>query len=380
MAGCNVLSIGHLIAVRTPHPKHSAFSSLNHSATLFVLIKQPFASIMNLRGEFMDRVERLYKIEELLRQRRAVSFAAFLAELEVSRSTLKRDLDYLRHRLHAPIEWDRATGCYRMAANTASAERPHQLPGLWFSSAEIHALLTMQHLLVNLDAGGVLMPHVAPLMERLNALLETCADSDAHQLRRRVRIISLGQRAVQPAHFQRIGTALVQRKRLALAYLARGSGKPTKRDVSPLRLVHYRGNWYLDAWCHLRDELRSFALDSIQKASVLEACAHEIPDAELDALFAPSYGLFYGASIQWAHLLFSQERARWVAREAWHPEQQSQWQPDGSYLLRVPYADHRELIMDILKHGEHCEVLEPPSLRDAVADQVRVMAGKYLRG
>ena len=94
---------------------------------------------MNLRGEFMNRVERLYKIEELLRQRRAVSFAAFLAELEVSRSTLKRDLDYLRHRLHAPIEWDRATGCYRMAAITASAERPHQLPGLWFSSAEIHA-------------------------------------------------------------------------------------------------------------------------------------------------------------------------------------------------------------------------------------------------
>ena len=52
----------------------------------------------------MDRTERFYKIEELLRQRKAVSFAALQAELEVSRSTLKRDLEYLRTRMHAPIE------------------------------------------------------------------------------------------------------------------------------------------------------------------------------------------------------------------------------------------------------------------------------------
>ena len=61
----------------------------------------------------MDRTERFYKIEELLRQRKAVSFAALQAELEVSRSTLKRDLEYLRTRMHAPIVWDREAGGYR---------------------------------------------------------------------------------------------------------------------------------------------------------------------------------------------------------------------------------------------------------------------------
>jgi predicted DNA-binding transcriptional regulator YafY len=171
---------------------------------------------------------------------------------------------------------------------------------------------------------------------------------------------------------------LVRRKRLALRYQARGSGQATEREVSPLRLVHYRGNWHLDAWCHLRNELRNFALDAIVDARLLEVAAKEMPDAELHALFAPSYGIFSGNSIEWAQLLFTPERARWIATEQWHPQQKGEWQADGSYLLRIPYADHRELIMDVLKHGEHCEVLGPPGLRQQVAEQVKAMAEKYL--
>ena len=325
----------------------------------------------------MNRTERFYKIEELLRQSRAVSFAALQAELEVSRSTLIRDLAYLRTGMHAPIEWNRLTGSYRMAEAGQHFGRPHQLPGLWFSSAEIHALLTMQYLLTNLDIGGVLTPHVAPLMARLTTLLEDGVDDNADQLCRRVRIIGLAQRAVQPAHFQRVGSALMMRKRLMLSYLARGSGQTTEREVSPLRLVHYRGNWYLDAWCHLRNGLRNFALDAIEQAHLLESAASDVPDADLDALFTPSYGLFSGGSVQWAQLLFTPERGRWIASEQWHPEQVGEWQSDGSYLLRIPYADHRELIMDILKHGEHCEVLGPPSLRKQVVEQVKAITQKY---
>ncbi len=324
----------------------------------------------------MDRTERFYKIEKLLRQRKLASFAVLQAELEVSRSTLKRDLDYLRTRLNAPIEWNREAGGYRLVEIAGSAEAAHELPGLWFSSTEIHALLTMQHLLTGLDTGGLLTPHVAPLMERLSALLGS-ANNDAQEVRRRVRIIALANRQVRPGHFQTVGSALLQRKRLALTYAARGSGQTTEREVSPLRLVHYRENWYLDAWCHLRRGLRNFAVDAISSAYLLESPAKEVNDATLDATFAPSYGIFSGGRVQWARLQFTPERARWVAHEQWHPQQQGQLQADGSYLLRLPYADHRELIMDILKHGAHCEVLGPPGLRRAVGEEVGKMGAKY---
>jgi predicted DNA-binding transcriptional regulator YafY len=325
----------------------------------------------------MNRTERLYKIENLLRQRKPVSFAALQAELDVSRSTLKRDLDYLRTRLNAPIEWNREAGGYRLAESSGPLDPAHELPGLWFSSSEIHALLTMQQLLAGLDSGGLLTPHVAPLMGRLNALLGS-ASNDAQEVRRRVRIIALANRPMRPGHFQTVGSALLQRKRLGITYTARGSGQTTARDVSPLRLVHYRENWYLDAWCHLRQGLRNFALDAISQAQLLDSPAKEVDDATLDATFAPSYGIFSGGPVQWAQLHFTPECPRWVAHEQWHPQQQGELLADGSYLLRIPYADHRELIVDILKHGAHCEVLGPESLREAVRAEVGKMGEKYI--
>ena len=54
----------------------------------------------------MGRPERLYAIDRLLKQHGALTLEEFIAELEVSRATFRRDLDYLRERLHSPILWD----------------------------------------------------------------------------------------------------------------------------------------------------------------------------------------------------------------------------------------------------------------------------------
>ena len=325
----------------------------------------------------MDRTERFYKIKELLRQHKVVSFATLQAALEVSRSTLKRDLNYLSTRLNNPIAYSRELGGYRLENSGDDSSNPHELPGLWFSATEIHALLTMQHLLSRLDPSGLLNTHLAPLMDRLNALLGDKGNADAAQLRRRVRIIGLAQRSVTPRHFERVATALAQRKRLHIAYAARGTGETTTREVSPLRLVHYRGNWYLDAWCHLRKSLRNFALDAINQVQLLDFPARDVSDVKLDATFGPGYGIFSGGTVRWARLRFTPERARWVAQEQWHPQQTGVAQADGGYLLRIPYTDHRELIMDILKHGAHCEVLGPVSLRRVVGEEVAKMGEKY---
>ncbi|MDD5000352.1 YafY family protein [Rhodoferax sp.] len=325
----------------------------------------------------MNRTERLYKINELLHANKVVSFANLLAALGVSRSTLKRDLNYLCERLHNPIIYSRELGGYRRGPSDSADHHPHELPGLWFSPTEIHALLTMQQLLAGLDAGGVLTTHIAPLMERLNALLGPEGNPEATELRQRVRIIRLAQRSVMPRHFEQVATALAQRKRLHIAYTARGNGHTTERDISPQRLVHYRDNWYLDAWCHQRQSLRNFALDAITRLEPLNEPAREVSAAQLSTTFGSGYGIFSGGAVRLARLRFSAERARWVAQEQWHAEQSGKVESDGSYLLRLPYTDHRELIMDILKHGTHCEVLGPPSLRRVVADEVKKMGEKY---
>ena len=102
----------------------------------------------------MDRTERLYKIDLILNERAGVPFQELQDRLEVSRATLKRDLAYMKERLNAPIVYDRFLGGYRYDRETKHVGDQFELPGLWFSAEEIHALLTMQHLLSNLDTGG----------------------------------------------------------------------------------------------------------------------------------------------------------------------------------------------------------------------------------
>lgn len=326
----------------------------------------------------MDRTERFYKIDQLIHDRKLVSFAALREALEVSPATLKRDLEYMRNRLNAPIVWDRDAGGYRFDTPHAEAAAQYELPGLWFNPSEVHALLTMQHLLADLDPGGMLTPHIQPLMARLNSLLGS-GENTAEEIRRRVLIVGLGKRSMKLANFEKVGSALLRRKRLAITYFARGSGETTEREVSPQRLVYYRGNWYLDAWCHLRNDIRNFAIDSIRGADVIEKKAREVSHRSMDEVLGPGYGIFSGRRLQHAVLRFTRERARWVAQETWHPKQKGKFEDDGSWRLEFPYADHRELIMDILKFGADVEVLAPPDLRRRVADEAARLTALYAR-
>ena len=104
---------------------------------------------------------------------------------------------------------------------------------------------------------------------------------------------------------------------------------------------------------------------------MLDKAAINIGARQLDAALGAGYGIFGGRKLQWAELRFTAERARWVAAESWHPKQKGRFEADGSYRLRLPYADPRELVMDILRHVPEVEVLAPEGLREMVREKLR---------
>jgi predicted DNA-binding transcriptional regulator YafY len=215
----------------------------------------------------MTKTARVYKIEMLIRNRGHVSFQALLDELEVSPATLKRDLDYLKDQLGAPIEYDRFLNGYRFGEEYRGQK--HELPGLWFSERELYSLLMAHQLLSELDSEGVISRHLQPLLERIHQMLGT-GEADAKALLKRVKIIGSAKRPVSSQFFELIGEALLKRRRIHMRYLTRGRGEVSERDVSPQRLVHYRNTWYVDAWCHTREKMLRFALDAIETPNWLE--------------------------------------------------------------------------------------------------------------
>ncbi|HET6629239.1 MAG TPA: WYL domain-containing protein [Woeseiaceae bacterium] len=319
----------------------------------------------------MNRTERIYKIKAMLLDGRPVRMGRMLAALEVSRPTVRRDLDYMRDRLNWPIIWDRDRGGYRV---DDSATARYELPGLWLSSAEAHALLTMHYLLARLQP-RLLAPHVEPLKTRVEALLET-PEQDAGEVMKRVRVLPMGSRRIEPVFFQLLAHALLSRRRIVIRHYNRERNEESERELSPQRLVHYRDNWYLDAWDHGIDALRTFSVEMIRRVEVGERRARDVPDRQLDEELSAGYGIFAGKDHRTAKLRFTPYRARWVQGEIWHSRQKASF--DGAYyVLEVPYSDERELMQDILRYGPDVEVLAPKSLRRKVAERLREAAGQY---
>ena len=324
----------------------------------------------------MDRLDRIYTLHRLLKSARyPLSRERLADELQCSESTVYRVSDALRDRLGAPVEREEGTG--RLSYPRDEAES-FELPGLWFNPSELHALLTAEKLLANIQP-GILQEELEPMRNRLREIMHH-RHLGGGELARRVRILGMAQRPTDSTVFRTVAGALTQRRRLMLDYNPRSHSAVGRRQVSPQRLTRYRDNWYLDAWCHRRDALRSFSLDRIQQAAPLRESALEIDDAELNRELATAYGIFAGNPEHTAILRFEPERARWIADETWHPQQRGHWLDDGRFELRIPYGNPTELVLDVLRYGDEVEVVEPDALREMVAEKLERAATRYGEG
>ena len=322
----------------------------------------------------MSDMERLHKIIYMIQKQGHVSQQDFLDELEVSPATFKRDLAYLRDRVRVPIIYDRFHSGDVLKPGVKNPLK--EMPGLWFSQSEATALALMEHLLSSLDKSGLLGPHIEPLRSVIDSILGP--ETSSRELRKRIKVLGMFNRQSSVDYFGEVGNALLNRRRLQMTFYSKGKDETTEREISPQRLIFYRDNWYLDAYCHLRNELRNFAIDGIRAVDIVDKSkVIEVDPKELQDYFTQSYGIFSGKPSQKAKLQFTAKSARWVSTENWHPDQVGISQADGSYVLEFPFNQDPELIMDILKYGSDVEVLEPAALRKKVAEEIKKNLALY---
>ena len=319
----------------------------------------------------MAQFDRVYKYKALFNRKRTVTKQAILDEFEISEATFKRDLDKMRDFYNYDIVYDRFENVYKLQ----NEDQAYELPGLVFTQKELLALLTIQNMITELEP-GLLGPKLQPLQERMADLLSS-EGLDSESLTKRVRAVHAGKRRLELKCFQSLAQATLERKKVHIHHFNRQRNETTERDISPQQLVHYRDNWYVDAWCHLRNKLQSFSVDAITHCDILEEVAKEVSQKDIKVIMQSGYGIFGGEANHWAKLKFNAVRARWVQAEEWHPEQKGTVNNDGTYTLEFPYSDERELLGDILRFGGDVQVLGPKALKASVIKALKDAALHY---
>ncbi len=314
----------------------------------------------------MKKIDRIYLLDKILKQRRtAIPIDTLKERLECSQATVYRIIATLRDEFNAPIESDENGVYYEQTAQ-------FDLPGIRLNAEETQGLLMAAQLLEDLQSDSLQKP-----MQRILNNIDKVLEQKGIQNRRMIQIIPALSRKPNAQIFQSVMGALQNEKKLKIKYQSRYNKTTTQRLVSPQRLTSYKNAWYLDAWCHLRNGIRLFALEQIQTTENDIEKAHKVPAKELRAHYAESYGIFSGQVKHLAEIKINTEQAPWTVFEHWHSKQQMKRLNDTHMMLSIPYNDDRELVADVMRLGTAAEIISPDSLRVQFHQQLLKLLEPY---
>jgi predicted DNA-binding transcriptional regulator YafY len=323
----------------------------------------------------MSNIEAIHAINNVLND---LPVGATISKKELSKATgigdrtIERHLSTLRKRLAAPLVCEKGSSAY--SYDLEEGDR-FELPGIWFSKDELAALFAIKQVLGDIPEGA-LSKVADKLWERIEKVSVESGQLPNNGWTNKVKILPIGGRIVEDWIFRTVVEGVLKDRKLRIVHKKLG-GPSREREVSPLQIVRFRDNWYLDAWCHAEDGFRSFAMNRISKVAVLQADAVRKDAAALTGHFASAYGIFNGKADKVARIRFLGIAAEEVSQERWHSEQKGTHLPDGNYEIEVPYFKDTELIMDILRWGNLAVVLEPVELRTNVCERLRSALANY---
>jgi len=306
-------------------------------------------------GGRMSQTERIAYLDRRLRERGWVTAAEVAGAFEVSPRQVKRDIEYLRWRLEAPIAYDALNRRYRY-------EKPYDR----FRFADERRVLFSA-----LVKGWALSEAYQPLMTpEILSTIDAAVARDYRSVADRIRYEVPSSEVVDLETFAGLCRGMRDAKVVEIDYVTLG-GEHSQRRVEAQRLWNYGGVWYLVAFDHLRGELRTFHLGRVRSLAVTaESASHNEKDpawkAEVEAWTAAGFGIFRGGTTFAATVRLRDAARRLAAAQRWHPDQADAQGTDteGPWLDRtVPVVDTRELLGRVLAFGGDAEALSPPAFR-----------------
>ncbi|MDZ7697729.1 MAG: WYL domain-containing protein [Deltaproteobacteria bacterium] len=174
----------------------------------------------------------------------------------------------------------------------------------------------------------------------------------------------------------RVTNAALNHKTIEIVYYTMSRKKENRRRVDPYRVWFFNGTFYLIGLCHMREEVRIFALDRIKMLHETTETFEVPEDFVLDDFMDSSFGIYQGEPVR-IKVWFDPDVAGYVKEKIWHDSQEIHPQADGSIIFEAQVAGTDEIRFWIMTWGSKAKVLEPESLRQEIRAEAERLAKQY---
>jgi predicted DNA-binding transcriptional regulator YafY len=280
--------------------------------------------------------------------------------------TVRRDLEALEA-VGFPLVTERHNGQSRWRL----IEGFRNIPALGFSATELMALTFSRKLLQPLQGTEI----QAALNSALNKVASALPPQGHDYVRALDNLFSIGlgphKNYRQYTKIIDLITQAIDKTRTGqMRYFSASRDTTSRREVDPYRLWYAGGGLYLIAYCHLREDVRMFAVERIRSLTLTDH-PYQMPlGFDVDEYVQDALMIMRGRRIE-VELLFSKKIAAWVKDKLWHASQQTSSLKDGRLRMTLKVADTDELVGWILSFASEVKVVTPESLRMKVRDEAR---------
>jgi predicted DNA-binding transcriptional regulator YafY len=281
-------------------------------------------------------------------------------QFEISRRQALRDIEFMRDRLSAPLEYCPKKRGFHYSDNSFGLSKAR------ISEKEIIALVVAERL-----SGTIPDVQIKKEIDSAIGKISQMAGLDLDELEEKISIKNIRYDKVDANIFEKVFQGLITKHKLEITYSAKFKKDETTRIINPLHLLLYQGNWHLFAFCEKRDKIRNFELSGIKNIRVLNDPVRDDKKIDIGKMIEENYGIFIHENSEEkvdVVLKFDKDIKDIIKNQVWFPVQKLEEIEDGSILLTFPVSDFREIEGDILKYGYNVEVLHPPELRKRIKD------------
>jgi len=310
------------------------------------------------------KLERILRMDGIIRSGSCPSVKTFVELFDVSQRTIHGDVEFLKDRLNAPLEYSRSHGGYFYT------DKNWKLPTLSVTEGQLLALflsveLTERYLGTSFE--GPLREAIQRITELLPSDVQVSMSALAHHYSIRP---GTGAKA-SPEVLLALQEAIQHRHPVDMMYFTASRGQENQRVIHPYHLLNIRGEWNVVAYDLLRQSIRQFALPRIRSWCILtDEQFEQDADFSPENYFQESFQAEHGDQIIEVVLHFDAYQATYMRERSLHSSQTVEEQPDGSIIMRFKTGAIAEVQRQILSYGKHVRVLEPASLVAAVKDEL----------